>query len=93
MSTEYRYTCDELLAVLFGEQGFLVMASLDNLPAGHIIMPHTHGQSSTPKRVTGPSNWEEYRAQCLRACLLDTGKPLTGLIDRYPYYYRVEAAD
>lgn len=91
MISRYRYTHDELNALMFSEQGYLVVATLDRYTLGQIVPPHPEIQ--TPMRVTGPSNWEEYRAQCLRACLLDTGEPFTGLIDRFPNYYRTEAAD
>lgn len=87
----FRYTYDELNAILFGEQGFLVVGSIDAYKVGDIVRPHH--EITTPMRVTGPSDYREFHDQCVRACLLDTCKPLTGLVDRWPNYYRVVAAD
>lgn len=86
-----KYTYEELNALMFGEQGYLVVASLDPYAVGQIV-ENRHPELKTPMRVTGPSNYQEYRQQCERACWLDTGEP-SDPIKGWPYYYRTEAAD
>lgn len=86
---QYRYTSDELDALMYAEQGYLMFATCDVFALGQIA-PSMHGHT-TPMRVVADSNYEEWRAHCLRAAILD-GCPINRL-DRWPYYYRIVAAD
>ncbi len=59
-------TADEVAAIVYQEQGFILIASLESCPVGSIHRADAYGEAETktPLRVIGMSNHAEFAKQC-----------------------------